>query len=123
MNILILGMIFLVMFPLNIGKFPAELNLELEKENSFLKVYLICYNPTSEALSFKVNLKIVKKGLSGVSNILQNKKIVLSPKEKIKPMLGILKIDPEDFYTIEVKIWDKDGNLILEKTVSSGNWV
>lgn len=123
MSTLILGIIFLMMIPLKAENFPAEVNLDLEKENSLLKVYLTCYNPTLETLSFKVSLKIYKRGLSGASNIMQNKRIVLLPKEKIKPMLGLLKIEPEDFYTIEVKIWDKEGKLILEKIINSENEV
>jgi hypothetical protein len=117
----ILGIILLMVLPLKAENFPAELNVYLEKENSLLKVYLTCYNPTLETLDFKVSLKIIKKGPSGTSNVLQSKRIILSPKEKIKPMLGLLKIGPEDFYTIEVKVWNKERRLILEKTICSEN--
>ncbi len=120
-----LNILFLILFFLGFGKAmtPLEINLEIKREKNFLKVYTICYNPNSEAFSFKISLKIIKKGLTGISNVIQNKKITLLPKEKIKPMLGLIKIDPEDFYTIELKVWDEKGNLILEKTINSENLV
>lgn len=112
-----------MVLPLKIEKFPVEIDLEIKRENNFLKVYTICYNPGSEAFNFKITLKINKKGPSGISHVLQNKKITLLPKEKIKPVLGVIKIESEDFYTIEIKVWDEKGNLILEKIISSENFV
>jgi len=45
------------------------------------------------------------------------------PKEKIKPTIGVIKINPQDIYLIEVKIWNKEGDLIFEKTITSENLV
>jgi hypothetical protein len=123
MKEIILGMLLLVVLPLKIENFPAEINLEIERENSLLKVYLKCYNPTSEPISFKVGLNMVKNGAEGKATILQKQNIKILPKEKIKPTIGVIKINPQDIYLIEVKIWNKEGNLIFEKTITSENLV
>ena len=123
MKEIILGVLLLMVLPLKIENFPGEINLEIEKENSFLKVYLNCFNPTLETISFKVGLNIVKNGVEGKATILQKQNIKILPKEEIKPTIGVIKINPQDIYLIEVKIWNKEGNLIFEKTITSGNLV
>jgi len=123
MKEIILGMLLLMVLPLKIENLPADINLEIEKEKSLLKVYLKCYNPTLETINFKVGLNIVKNGAEGKATILQKQNIKILPKEEIKPMIGVIKINPQDLYLIEIKIWNKEGKLIFEKTITSGNLV
>lgn len=96
-----------------------EIRLEVERNKGFLKVYTECYNFSYEKRKIKIIVKIEKTGKTGKSTMVQSKKIELKPQEKSKPMIAFLGVKKEDFYFIEVQVFDEEGKQIFYKTVTS----
>ncbi|MCS7278648.1 MAG: hypothetical protein NZ530_01135 [Thermodesulfobacteriaceae bacterium] len=102
-----------------IEDFPVEINLAVEREKGFLKVYTDCHNLSSEKREFKIIIKIEKTGKTGKSSMLQSKKVKLLPQERSRPVIAFLGVKREDFYLIECQIFDEKKRLVFYKILTS----
>ncbi len=124
MKLVFLWLIFLFFYYFlleskGIEKIPIEINFEVERNKGFLKVYTDCYNLSPENREFKIIVKIEKVGKTGKSSMLQSKKVKLLPNERAKPMIAFLGVKSDDFYLIEVQVFDERERLIFYRILTS----
>lgn len=126
-TILILG-ILLFLFVANfmcvfssqqVSALPVKVNLEIKRTINFLKLGVILKNESAESLFVKVKLVILKKGNSNASRIAQSKELKLSGYEMVLPFLTEFSINSEDSLEIILQIYDREGNLRLERIFES----
>jgi hypothetical protein len=101
------------------GKGPLEVELKLEPLGNDLEIYALCKNESQTELFALLELEVTKQGKSGKSKVVQRKIIKLAPNETASPFLMRLKVYAEDRFWINLKAYDEEGKVILEKKFSS----
>jgi hypothetical protein len=84
-----------------------------------LEIYALCKNESQTELFALLELEVTKQGNSGKSKVVQRKIIKLAPNETASPFLMRLKVYVEDRFWINLKAYDEEGKVILEKKFSS----
>lgn len=98
--------------------------IEIEPENSHLKIKAYCLNNTSENANLRYKLTAWKLGKSGRTSTAQSGYVCLQgQEEKCLSQLG-LGVSPKDEYEIKLEVY-KDGKLVTEDFVvySRGTWI
>jgi len=98
--------------------------IEIEPDNSHLKIKAYCRNNSSEDSVLRYNLKAQKGGEAGRTFSSQSGSVYLrSQEEKCVSKLN-LRVSPKDEYEIKLEVY-KDGKLVTEDFVvySRGTWI
>jgi len=91
--------------------------IEIEPDNSYLKIKAYCRNNASEDCVLRYNLTVQKRGKSGRTSSAQSGSVYLpSQSEKCLSQLG-LGVSLKDEYEIKLEVY-KDGKLVAEDSVS-----
>jgi len=101
------------------GKSPLEVELNFKRSGNDLEIYALCKNETQTELFALFELEVIKEGISGQSKIVQRKIIKLLPNETASPFLTRLKVYSGDRLLINLKAFDEEGKVILERKFSS----
>lgn len=97
-------------------KLPIKFDLEYQRTPHFMKILVHIRNEGSEEKRIKAKLSVFKGGNSNVSKIVQSKDIFLRAKETLIPFITEFSVNPWEYYSIKLEIYDMNGNILVEKT-------
>lgn len=117
-----LGSMITSLFAENPSKSPVKVDVEITRTSHFLKILILCKNESKESQTIKLKMLVYKKGANkNISQIAQLKDLYLKPDETSLPFVTELNVKPEDFYEIILQVFDEKGDLLEERTFSSGS--
>ena len=90
--------------------------IEIEYEDSYLKIKPFCFNNTSEDQVLRYKLEARKSGKSGTAKSFQAGSVHIPSQEKKCLSQSTLSVSPTDHYQITLEVY-KDGKLVAEDLV------